>query len=224
MVTRTCECGKEFSYDPVMVGEREIIPRKWCSACMAARVENAERDKANEEKKDLSDKWEKICPPLYDDTDLNRLKLSKQVITKVLAWRPETKGVALAGETGAGKTRLMFYLLKQLHFMGLPVVAISAKKFERYCHQMFDKDNDAKDHIKKASTAKVLFVDDIGKEKYTERVESEFYELIEQRTSHLLPTIWTSNCSGEELAGMMSEDRGIPIIRRLREFTDIITV
>ena len=89
---------------------------------------------------------------------------------------------------------------------------------------MFEKDNDARDMIGRAHRAEILFIDDIGKEKYTERVESEFYDLIETRTAHMRPIIWTANANGVGLAAMMSPDRGEPILRRLREFTEIITL
>jgi DNA replication protein DnaC len=78
--------------------------------------------------------------------------------------------------------------------------------------------------IRRAHRAEILFIDDIGKEKYTERVESEFYDLIETRTAHLRPILWTANTSGAGLEAMMSPDRGAPILRRLREFTEIITL
>jgi DNA replication protein DnaC len=104
------------------------------------------------------------------------------------------------------------------------VRAITAKQFERWCHRSFEKDGDARKQIAECHSAKVLFIDDIGKEKYTERVESEFYDLVEHRTSHLSPILWTANATGQELEQMMGEDRGVPVVRRLREFTEIISV
>ena len=89
---------------------------------------------------------------------------------------------------------------------------------------MFEKDDDARDRISAAKRTEILFLDDIGKEKYTERVESEFYDLIETRTSNLRPTLWTTNASASQLSAMMSADRGEPVLRRLKEFTEIVTV
>jgi len=177
-------------------------------------AENAARERA--------EAWQEICPPLYRDTDATRLK--SVPLEEVLNWMPGPKGIALAGMTGAGKTRAMFLLMHRLHMEGHYVTAITAKRFERYIHQMFEKDNDAREMIRRAHRAEILFIDDIGKEKYTERVESEFYDLIETRAANMRPIIWTTNTNGAGLAMMMSPDQGEPILRRLREFTKIITV
>jgi DNA replication protein DnaC len=68
----------------------------------------------------------------------------------------------------------------------------------------------------------ILLIDDIGKGKMTDRAEMELFDLLETRTSHKLPTIWTANAKGDDLLRMMSEDRGEPIIRRLSEFSEIV--
>jgi hypothetical protein len=56
----------------------------------------------------------------------------------------------------------------------------------------------------------------------TERAELELFDLLEHRSSHELPIIWTANAERGALKQMLSPDRGEPILRRLSEFTKII--
>jgi hypothetical protein len=52
----------------------------------------------------------------------------------------------------------------------------------------------------------------------------ELYNLLEYRTSHKLTTLWTANGSGSDLLAKLSKDRGEPILRRLSEFSEIVSV
>jgi DNA replication protein DnaC len=70
--------------------------------------------------------------------------------------------------------------------------------------------------------AEVLFFDDLGKVPLTERVEAEFFALIERRMARQLPITVTSNMTGDDLAAKASTDRGRPLIRRLREFCRVV--
>ena len=225
MVTYTCKCEAEYSYEPCYFPGtlREIAKRIFCPECMEKQRAEAEYEAAARIAFERNEEWRRICPPLYRETDLARLPMPPEIITRVLNWKGGPKGLSLVGKTKGGKTRIMFMLLEQLHQEGRSITVITGKEFERYVHRMFEKDNDARDMIRKVQRAEILFIDDIGKEKYTERVESEFYDLIEKRTSHLRPTIWTANTNGIGLGAMMSPDRGAPILRRLREFTEIIS-
>ena len=225
MVTHTCKCGAEYSYEPCYYPgtHHEIVKRSLCPDCMAQKQVEAASEAAARRAYERNEAWRIICPPLYQDNDLAKLPLHPEILTRVLNWKIGPKGIALAGPTGGGKTRAMYMLLERLHQEGRFVTAISAKQFERYVHQMFDKENDAREKVRRIRRAEILFIDDIGKEKYTERVESEFYDLIETRSANLRPIIWTANTNGPELLSMMSPDRGEPILRRLRESTEIIT-
>jgi hypothetical protein len=56
----------------------------------------------------------------------------------------------------------------------------------------------------------------------TERAELELFDLLENRTQNLLPTIVTSNSSGNQIVAMLSEDRGSAIMRRIKDFSTIV--
>ncbi len=53
--------------------------------------------------------------------------------------------------------------------------------------------------VNKYSSVNYLIIDDIGAEKHTDWTESTLYTIIDRRHSNLLPTIYTSNLSLEEL-------------------------
>lgn len=228
MVAHTCRiCGLNFSYEPVFYAGtlQEVITRKYCDECIPRMEAKGSMAAAENVAQEREKAWLEICPPLYRETDAVRLPMNPAPLAKVLKWKGGgSRGIALAGATGVGKTRAMFLLLHRLHWEGHHVTAVTAKRFERYVHQMFEKDNEARDMIRRAHRADILYIDDIGKEKYTERVESEFHDLIETRTANLRPILWTANNNGTGLEAMMSPERGAPILRRLREFTEIITL
>ena len=51
------------------------------------------------------------------------------------------------------------------------------------------------------------------------RLEWRFFDLIDHRKSHLLPTVLTTNAPVEDLLDSLSEDRGGPIVGRILEAT-----
>ena len=96
---------------------------------------------------------------------------------------------------------------------------------ESAIHKSFsfgDSAEDADEFLDKARNKEILFLDDVGKEKFTERVASQFYDLIEHRTANMLTTVWTTNMSPSELKERLGDDKGGPTIRRLKEFSKII--
>jgi len=69
---------------------------------------------------------------------------------------------------------------------------------------------------------KFLAFDDLGKQKWTDTVESYFWDLIEERYAQCRGLIWTSNSSLENLKRMLTRDRAESIIGRLAEESDVV--
>jgi DNA replication protein DnaC len=177
----------------------------------------------------LKRRWSEICPPLYMTTNPDDSRLSQKIRRILEAWQPseDGKGLAIFGGTGKGKTRLIFWRLHTLWMSGAikSLFAISSVRLGRAIAESFDDDkktsDTASDILSSVRMKTVLFIDDVGKEKFTERVASDFYELIEHRTSYMLTTIWTTNLTSAELASKLG-DKGDPTIRRLKEFSQCI--
>lgn len=71
-------------------------------------------------------------------------------------------------------------------------------------------------------TAGIIFFDDFGKLKMTERAEVELFGLLDYRFAHMLPVIITTNDDPETLAARVTGHRGPAFIARLREFCQVV--
>lgn len=203
---------------------RELLRRDECCDCVDQKAHEAEMKELAQKRKRMEGIWSTICPPLYADTDPNRLpEHFRQVLN---GWEYGPKGIGLTGEAGKGKTRAAFLILRKQHLRGISCAAITMTRFAMLCVDQFSDNRDrrgqAQDGLTDVREAKLTLLDDLGKCRMTERAELELFDLLEHRTSHLLPTIWTANASGDHLLSMMSNDRGEPILRRLSEFSEII--
>jgi DNA replication protein DnaC len=158
----------------------------------------------------------KLCPPLYLATDRNRLP--KEQLAQVLAWKPGPRGMILHGASGKCKTRCAWELIKQVWEPGVEIFDCAA--FGHIMARKYRVD-EAEDWLEQLGTrSPIVFFDDLGKMKFTERVESELFGVIERRCANQLPIIATLNASGGELQAMMTDDRGPSLLRRLHEFCE----
>jgi DNA replication protein DnaC len=163
-----------------------------------------------------------ICPKLYQSSDPARLPAGP--LARAMAWQYGARGLILTGETGKGKTRIAWLLLrrvliedvKRLRFYWFDCVGFGHAIGQHY------KDEDAEKWLEKLGTADLVFFDDLGKLKLTERAETELFGLVERRCANELPMIVTTNDTGDSLAARMTENRGPAMMRRLREFCDVI--
>lgn len=218
------KCGKEFTYERVLYDGYEPFPRQHCDPCIDAAQEQRKREdeqRAKAEKEQfLRESWERLCPPLYRKTDAARLP--QEPLNKMLAWEYGPQGILMHGATGRGKTRAMYLLLRKLHKEGRKIEVIRPGHFAHECMNRFSIDGDGPAWIERLMRVEVLFLDDFGKERFTERGESEMFTLIEGRTAECRPILATMNFGGEALASKLTEDRGEPLVRRLREFCEAI--
>lgn len=222
MPTALCKtCKAAFEFELLPIGNQKMIPNL-CTPCAEERGKELERKQGDAKKREKEAQWAALCPPLYRDTDPHRLP--KEPLQKALKWQMGAKGLLLRGETGRGKTRIATLLLNRLHHTdGLKVRTFFANHFSHSIEQRFGECEGA-EWIAKLSEADVVFFDDLGKFKLTERVEAELFGLIEERIANLKPIIATTNLTGAALVEKMTEDRGAPLVRRLREFCELITV
>lgn len=222
MKTTNCEqCGSAISYEPfIWKGVEAMAPTK-CNACHALAVE-AEQGEINRQW--ILSAWEKVCPPLYRDTDIQRLPKAFQSIIR--DWDYGARGVGFVGHPGMGKTRTALLMLRKQIEAHRICAYLTSTTFAEACVDKFSEDDEvrteARELLMSARTAHVLLLDDLGKGKMTERAELELYALLEHRTSFMQPTIWTANSNGAQLRAAMSEERGAAILRRLIEFSTIL--
>lgn len=165
-------------------------------------------------------RWTKICPPLYRSTDPAQIP-NQEALKTVLGYKYSDKGLFLAGPTGRGKTRSAFLLLRRLHEEDYRVDSLDCLDFGHKIAALFHEGTGV-DWVRGLSRVPMLFMDDVDKVKLTERVESELFGLFERRIANCLPTIITTNATGNQLAERMDDLRGPAFVRRLQKFCDLI--
>ena len=226
-ITHACQgCGQPFVAIPIVLNGRVIYPKRYCDPCVQRRDEAQVLDQKQRQAAHLAEAWERICPPIYRDSDQSRLPCALATREAVLRWEFKPQGLLLYGPTSSGKSRLAFLLLSRLHHLeARKVAAIASTAFSHQVSALFGEGGGKGEaFIDRLANVEVLLIDDIGKGRLTDRVEAEFFHIIEHRASHLLPTILTTNLSGDALTAAWSPDRADPLVRRLIEFFQVILV
>lgn len=228
---RVCKgCGSGFNAYEVEWNGVEVFRQECCEGCMDVAQKAAEgADRARREKRQVKAReelFQQVCPPLYQDTDPSRVH--SKFRDAVMRWRYGPRGLGLVGVAGTGKTRAAYMLLKRMVAEGRRVEAINATEFSRFCVDQFADDRRlrrvAERRLRFVYQADVWLLDDLGKQRMTERAEVELYSALEYRSSWTLPIVWTANARSDLLFRMFSEDRAEPIMRRLTEFNHIVDV
>ena len=227
MITKNCtKCGKEFAYEPVYVEDREVFAKTLCDDCIDAEEEDRAVMAQIAERVALHERWQRICPEEYRETDLERLNPTYR--RAIERWsQASRKGIGIVGAPGLCKTRTAFLLLKKSHYEHRQACfAISAKGLAKCAIDQFDREQDVRQSARRklalSRSADVLLLDDLGKGTMSERPEEELYDILEHRTSHRKLTIWTANSKGDALLNHFSPDRADAIFRRLTEFSEIV--
>lgn len=167
------------------------------------------------DQKTNSDRWRRICPPLYQGTD--PVRLPHGPLSQVMSWQNGPQGLILYGPTGSGKTRAAWLLIKRLLDEGIFVGYFACTDFGNKLADRFrDKDGQPTWWLNNLAYLPCLFLDDIDKCVFTGRVEREFFALIEKRTAYQLPTIITTNVVGDVIARSLPAV-GAALVRRLRD-------
>lgn len=228
--TKSCvACGTTFTfqYDGNELGN---ILAKWrvrCEPCAEMGAAIAEEIERVSETKAKEERWLKVCPPLYADTDTSHPKLGRPFLTAAMQWTPDgSRGLGFLGKSGSGKTRCLYLALRRAFDAGLWCEAISHNAFSKLVISAFsgegEERRDAQKGLERLRSVGVLLIDDIGKAPATERADAELEELVEARAAQKRPLLWSANGSGEWLAKRFGADRGEPIVRRLAEFSEIV--
>ncbi|MFM8982248.1 MAG: hypothetical protein ACKOLA_04950 [Spartobacteria bacterium] len=240
--TKPCrDCKTPLSTEPVSFdwfGKIKTYPAP--DICEDCEKRREEEKKENERIEKLEKIWREIAPPRYRKNDITRFPQQLQVALET--FDPDSDmGIGIRGETGQCKTRAAFELLKRAHLAGYRVAATRAKEIADLAQNQWESRPDmrimvniisaephptighsAQNRRELCKTCSWLLIDDIGKEKHTERNEVELYDILEARTSHCLPTIWTLNMTAAQFKRRNSKDRSTPMLRRLVEFSHVI--
>jgi hypothetical protein len=217
---RTCgTCGESFEAMSATfeIGGTPITiaGQLHCDHCVTVYDRNLEKT-SRQSTIPARPEWKEICPPCYFDFQRDLLPPGAQsVYEELMTWKAGSKGIGLIGDSREGKTFLMYELFRRWYDHGKSVCITTSTEFAWACGSV--DQHDRRELLKRMIKADMTLIDDLGKEKITDRVESDLYHVFEQRRRYQRPLFVTVNSTGDELASRMSGDGGIPIINRLKE-------
>lgn len=230
------KCGNEFSWedDPqiVRIFGRSLAPIHCddCEKILAVASQSSEtltaanRERLNRER--LEAAWVAMVGPYF--TGFNAAMLPPEIrphVRRVMAWDAKsTKGIGFLGATNAGKSRVIHALGYRLHMAGEDVFATSGIEFQDRCLSQVRDSGGWADYLKQCAQSSILILDDADKLRLTDAVEAAYYGMLEKRRRWCLPVLATLNLSGDELAASGSANRGGPIVTRLRDLCEIISL
>ena len=168
--------------------------------------------------------WKAVCPPRYAAFNPRLLpQASHAIADAVLAYDPRRtpgQGVAIVGASDSGKSMLIHEAAHRAFKLGYDVFVTCAAEFGWKVADFGLR----QDFINRCLHCALLVFDDVGKSRLTDRVEADFFHLLDHRERWRLPIIWSANSKGEDLRPTMTNDRADPILNRLRRSAKVFTV
>lgn len=219
--TVACQCGRKYATRVAQLGTREYRHQPMCPECTAERTQ-APRQQAQDG--GWEQRWRTICPPGYQDTVPARLGCGMAVIARVEQWSPASgRGLLITGDSGRGKTRLMWLAARQLFRAGVCVGAIDDPTLSVSYSDALGR-GDGMEFISDLLRPSVLLWDDFGKAKASDRYRELAYIIIEKRMAALKPMIVTTQLDGGDSNDLFGDRDGSALVRRLRECCEVVQV
>jgi DNA replication protein DnaC len=143
-------------------------------------------------------------------------------VSDVLSWQYGPQGLLVVGNTGTGKTWVMWQLLRRLLEEGLSAVVLNAVTLRSGLVNAA-REGDTEIYVRRLAGAEVLYWDDFGQTHLSEAASEMLLHLVEQRTSHERPLLLTSQYSGGALESQFQRpEMGAALRRRINEFCRVI--
>ena len=223
----TCSnCQQDFDHDPIIINGREMFTPSVCFDCSEKENDERNAESQRQRKNRLISAFQSEIAPSYRNTDFERI--SPNLKKAVSEWKFSPRGLGIIGTSGSCKTRASVLILQRMVEEGRSVFFLTATQMAQAAVDQFHNDakkkDDAENLLDRALSTSVLLLDDLGKNRMTDRAEETLYEILEHRTSWEKHTIWTSNSGARDLHERFSKDRADAILRRLIEFSNIITI
>jgi DNA replication protein DnaC len=224
----TCtNCGTEFRAELYRWNGRvsPLFPvSHLCADCHEKRRQQEELEFERQRQDEI---LESTIPLIYRQTD--REKMDLKLLEVVDAFDLKSgQGLFISGDFGKQKTRACTLLLERYCRAGSSIYMIQSTDLAKSVVEQFSDDNrrreDARSRLESCRCVDALLIDDLGKERATERFETELFSLIEFRTSMLRPTLYTSNLTLIDLLEKFSPVSGGGILRRITEFSQRLNV
>lgn len=189
-----CDCGAERV--PMTNGETLEWPTFFCPAC----VDRYEPQVSMMRNKGLIWAVEPFCmPKVYRHTDpaLIPCPRMRSVAETWDAWK--TRSLLLHGITRLGKTRAAWEVIRRWWKVNYRMYRwVSMRDLEADIEKSFNDRQHGK-YIDGLINTPLLFIDDLGKERLTQRMASDVFAIIDGRSCEMRPTIITTNFNSAAL-------------------------
>lgn len=131
---------------------------------------------------------------------------TKDAAGHIVPPKKERNGLFISGTKGTGKTHLAAAIANQLIQGGTPVICMTMIDLLAKIKATFDRGGGASeaDILRIYKDVSLLIIDDMGTEQPTDWGLSKIYTIINSRYEAYMPTIITTNYSGEELIHRMT--------------------
>lgn len=223
-----CEnCGAEF--ECMFLNGRTFV--FFCDSCHEKRLEQWEENERQAAKFERErqvqanlEQFRKIVPPKKWKLDPNLFPSDIETARNCVRMVAKGKNVLIHGESRSGKSVTAWQCCKSWINKGGAVTVLKDVEFNRLIEKSYrDSHFNHDDLIRSFLSDSLLFIDDLGKAKVTERVEADLFNIIDHRTEYELPTLITSQFVGETFQRRLeTPETAVAIDRRIREFFEII--
>lgn len=210
MKTGTCSCGTVFTYELPEWAENLGGP----GLCEECEFKANRRAKVEERQAAIQRELvQSEIPTRFFAHDVGRDP--QQIARRAVGMT--NRNIFLSGENGIGKTHNLshaMYLAIKDGRRGVRWI-FAPSFFADVCAMIGEDAFKARKIISQVETASLLLIDDMGKEKETERSGEILFCLLDCRLRNGRPTWITSNLSGAEIERKYGADRGPAIRSRL---------
>jgi len=142
-----------------------------------------------------------FIPEIFCDASLdNAILLDKRIVKLGREISEKPKSLVLYGSTGRGKTYFSYCLFREfLNKYNYSVKFCRSKDLDDELQDAFRSSTPTSYVIKKYQEPKYLFIDDLGLEKDTDKVERDYYDILDYRWSNMMCTILSTNLTKKQL-------------------------
>lgn len=228
--TATCStCSREYEHASILVDGRDICGGETiCDPCLEEAKVKAEEAAHRAQ---VIRQFRATVPAEYVATDLSHPDYPRATVhAQAFEWLNSTDSdrrpwIGLIGKSGTCKTRVISQLVKLYLWEKRSVCWMNSARFQWAAQHQFSDERDAARTLARARQCDVLVFDDIGSLKGSEAVSDALYDVLESRSSHRRPMLWTSNEQIDQmLVGKATEIARTRNLSRLGGYSRIIPV
>jgi DNA replication protein DnaC len=142
-----------------------------------------------------------LCKKFQQASFVNSLYLAQDMIDFGKDWVCNPKSLIVQGDVGCGKTYFCFCLMREALKLENIQEAIYLDSTELDSNLLNAIQNDSEYKLlQKYKTAELLFIDDFGRERKTDRMFRQLYEIINYRYANEKITLISTNFDNAEIA------------------------